>query len=369
MIRTQVHNRDENIDILKAICLICMILGHCGFPGTKFIYLFHMPLFFMASGYLFNKQRVTTYKEFQKFFFRKIKSLWMPYVVWNTVFLALQNFFLKINFYTNNLKVLTYSGSSTQDYITWRDFIIRFIKILFLKNGTVFTSAFWFIRVLFVVEIMFAVIILALKSIRIRDKVAEIIMGLLAILSLVIGYFFSVKHISLMDFAPCFVGFNLFWLGTLMKNRFFSRCIGRRISIFVTFIVLAFLNTKGIILLNKNQFTNPIFLICSSICGWIFLYGISKELNKSKKVASWAYQINLAAIDIMALHFIGFKLVAIVQVYLKSLPEYHLARFPVLDGSGGWWILYFLAGLFLPIAFYNIRIYCKRKGNCADEKN
>ena len=45
MDKIKTKKRDKSIDILKAICLLCVILGHCGFPGTQFIYLFHMPLF------------------------------------------------------------------------------------------------------------------------------------------------------------------------------------------------------------------------------------------------------------------------------------------------------------------------------------
>ena len=46
-------SRIEEIDIVKAIGIICMVLGHADFPGTRFVYLFHMAVFFIASVYLF----------------------------------------------------------------------------------------------------------------------------------------------------------------------------------------------------------------------------------------------------------------------------------------------------------------------------
>ena len=41
--------RDPVIDSMRGIGIVLMVLGHSGFPGTDFIYLFHMALFFMLS--------------------------------------------------------------------------------------------------------------------------------------------------------------------------------------------------------------------------------------------------------------------------------------------------------------------------------
>lgn len=349
--------RDKTIDILKALCLIFVILGHCGFPGTQFLYLFHMPLFFMASGYLFDKKKIFSSKDLKIFCFRKIKSLWLPYVIWSTATLLLQNFFLKINFYTNNTEILAYSGSSIQDYITLEQFVIRFLKILLFKSGTLFTCAFWFIRVLFVVEIGFAVLIYILNKADLKKNYSEAIIGSIAIVSLIVGQYLSVEHIGLLDFSNCFAGFTLFWLGTLMREHRMVYIAGKKAFIVLSFIALMILNTKGIVLLNQNNFTSPIFLMCAAICGWSFIYGISNAVSEVANIANMAYQINIAAIDIMVLHFIGFKIIAVIQVIMRGLPLYHLARFPILDGGKGWWFLYFLAGLLFPLSFYKVRNY------------
>ena len=46
--------RDPVIDSMRGIGIVLMVLGHSGYPGTDFIYLFHMALFFMLSGWLFS---------------------------------------------------------------------------------------------------------------------------------------------------------------------------------------------------------------------------------------------------------------------------------------------------------------------------
>lgn len=256
---SKIIKRDKSVDVLKALCLIFMVLGHCGFPCTQFIYLFHMPLFFMASGYLFNKNKVITTEGLKKFFCRKIKTLWLPYVFWNTAFLAMQNGFLKIHFYTCNPAVLNYSGSSIQDYITIKQFFTKFAKILLFKSGTLFTSAFWFIRALFIVEITFAVLTYVLSRIEWKKNFSDTIMGVISILSLLFGYFLSLEHIQLLDLSNCFVGFTLFWLGTIMRKQNITSITEKKPFIVLAFIVLLFLNTQGVILLNQNEFTNPAF--------------------------------------------------------------------------------------------------------------
>ena len=43
--------RDAVLDAMRGIGIVLMVAGHSGFAGTDFIYLFHMALFFMLSGY------------------------------------------------------------------------------------------------------------------------------------------------------------------------------------------------------------------------------------------------------------------------------------------------------------------------------
>lgn len=47
------------IDVLRALGIILVVLGHVSKePNTViFIYAFHMPLFFLLSGFLFNRHR------------------------------------------------------------------------------------------------------------------------------------------------------------------------------------------------------------------------------------------------------------------------------------------------------------------------
>lgn len=43
------------IDWIKIIGIYLIVLGHMSAPGNDFIYVFHVPLFFITSGYLAQK--------------------------------------------------------------------------------------------------------------------------------------------------------------------------------------------------------------------------------------------------------------------------------------------------------------------------
>lgn len=102
--------RDPIIDILKGVGIILMVAGHCGFPFTRFIYLFHMAIFFMASGYCWNIKNSKTIKSVIAFCKRKLASLWLPYVIWTSIFSLLHNWFIRVNVYTDNVLLLTETG-------------------------------------------------------------------------------------------------------------------------------------------------------------------------------------------------------------------------------------------------------------------
>ena len=68
--------RDPVIDSMRGIGIVLMVLGHSGFPGTDFIYLFHMALFFMLSGWLFSLRGGPVH-----FIKRKAVTLWLPFVL------------------------------------------------------------------------------------------------------------------------------------------------------------------------------------------------------------------------------------------------------------------------------------------------
>lgn len=57
-------HQSEIFSIVKGIGIILMVIGHASSPFHDFIYLFHMPLFFMISGFFFNPEKIFKKKHF-----------------------------------------------------------------------------------------------------------------------------------------------------------------------------------------------------------------------------------------------------------------------------------------------------------------
>lgn len=69
--------RDITFDLMKGIAILAMLCGHCVIPEFlhHFIYMWHMPLFFMVSGYFFYV------KPWKKSLESSIRGLMVPYVI------------------------------------------------------------------------------------------------------------------------------------------------------------------------------------------------------------------------------------------------------------------------------------------------
>lgn len=87
MLYKQASLRLKWLDIAKGITIILMVIGHTSIPDpfSRFIYAFHMPLFFIASGWTTNWNKYN-YMEFAK---RKFRSIMVPFMVYSVIVLSI----------------------------------------------------------------------------------------------------------------------------------------------------------------------------------------------------------------------------------------------------------------------------------------
>ncbi len=168
-------NRNINIDIIKGIGIILMVGGHCGMPFTHFIYLFHMAIFFMASGYCFNASNSETMQDVLSFVKRKFKGLWFPYVLWTAVFSLLHNVFIKAGIYSPAPWSISEIGKNI-------------IKSFFLHGHTQLGSALWFISALMQIAVLYCCIDYVIKKVTVSKKANFLLQGVVSIVFLAVGY-------------------------------------------------------------------------------------------------------------------------------------------------------------------------------------
>lgn len=146
MKKKQSSLRLEWIDFARAVGIFLVILGHCEIPNElkQRIYLFHMPLFFIISGLLWNVERNKDlgFGEFAK---KKIKAYVIPY--------------FKIAFVCLLIRGVLFNSFTMESTAFWDAFQKYIYGIFVLSRGNVnylpSCSPIWFLTCLFCAEILF----------------------------------------------------------------------------------------------------------------------------------------------------------------------------------------------------------------------
>ncbi len=135
----------ESISITKAFGILLMVMAHAGCPKVAhdFIYMFHMPLFFIMSGYCFKLKYVDAPKQFV---WRRIKGLYFPYVKYGLLFLIFHNVCFSLNIYNGKFG---YNGQVSSLY-SMSDFAHHAVRIVTSMIGNEqLLGGYWFLRCLF----------------------------------------------------------------------------------------------------------------------------------------------------------------------------------------------------------------------------
>src|SRR5574344_1583643 len=107
------QKRNDTISICKGIAIILMVIGHAEGPGVllSFLYLFHMPIFFITAGYFFSRKCLDNPWNFVE---KRFRGLYVPMVKWSIFFLLMHNVFFYFGIL--NEQYGNWSGGVTHPY-------------------------------------------------------------------------------------------------------------------------------------------------------------------------------------------------------------------------------------------------------------
>lgn len=180
------QKRNIEIDLLKGIGIVLMVMGHANAPGKNFIYLFHMAIFFMASGYLYKETYTDSLKSVGKFLWKRVRSLYVPYVLADTMFNLLNNLFLRIHFYADSSiketlpwggMVMTFPARPLSIMDMWQ----RFLGALTFHGSAEMGMALWFLQTLFEVSVLYVVVDFCIKKVGKNGRAGEVLLGVIAV--------------------------------------------------------------------------------------------------------------------------------------------------------------------------------------------
>ena len=333
MTKTEEYN---TLSYLKGMAIILMVLGHCGcgIPYLRsFIYMFHMPLFFLLSGFCFKEKYLQHPKVY---LWKRVKRLYWPYVKYGLVFLWLRNVFFAIHAYDENYGWLNERLTIVEG--------LNISKHIILHMGGVdcLLAAFWFLRILF----LGTIIAYSFKFILRNTIIAAILCLLIAISFNETKWFIPMLHPQ--TFAASF----LFLIGYALaeyKIRNF-RLAQSILCLAVTFIGSFFWFMEMGDAFYENIKFLP-YLITAILTTWSLKSLFDNWNEKPKLLQEILIFAGKNTITILAFHFLAFKLVSYMIVMSNGLPIGMVAEFPLINGyaEAGWWMAYLIAGTGIPL--------------------
>ena len=320
------RTRSKGLDIAKGIGILLVVWAHAQGPTSAVIYQFHMPLFFIISGYLFNSRN--TVKEF---LLRKIKSLYIPFVFWNLAVIAVRSLYNLI------------SGTPTLAYTAKAA-----IKAVLTLDKDMQLGAIWFLGALFVMSILYKLCDTYINPKKYKRLVITAIFLALALIGFAVDlpYFFSRTLILGMFFAFGFgVQENKEKLEQYNKPAVAFVCL-------LMFIVIAANNSAD---MGHNEYSSPVQFVIGACCASYFVIWLSNTLANSSTrflspIQNGFEHLGKRSIDIVIWQFAAFNIVIAVQLALAGLPLSQLFDFGHVYESGhGWWIAYVVVGVTVPL--------------------
>lgn len=332
---TLTKTRDNTIDIIKAIAIIAVVIGHaCNtdiFEGTlanfivKFVYLFHLPVFFYCSGYIYKDKPIKSRLQ------SILKHQYLP-----TTLFTLGSFFL----------LPIYAKLQLANMYSNEDIRKRIIDTLVYNPRGFLVGALWFMP-------MFTISTLIFWGVNIVSRKNRFVLLGIAIILGITGVFYQyssiIKPYSL-DYALRMQ--PILALGLIAKEYKLVSYIKKHafltLSTSITLLLTAtyFYYAHGSRADNHHAITGIIYYPMI-ILGITFCSSLAELINNSYSQKYISY-IGQHTFIIMAMHFQAFKLVDLLLSKLFK-ENYDMSIFPVSNPKLYSRCLYFIVGLCIPL--------------------
>ena len=355
-------NRNTVISISKGIAIILMVIAHAEAPGwlCKFIFEFHMPLFFITAGYFFSLKYLNDEATFVK---KRAKGLYLPFVKWSVIFLALHNLMFKIGIlneaYGNEM------GGVTHPY-SWHQIQQNLWNIVTAMGGydQFLCGAFWFFRGLFVASILYLIIYKVLDSTIKPARWKKVIPYLICLIMLLLcGWktYEGLKVITLVqggyrDMMGCF----FFGVGFIFRQyaESYQALIKRYYAIIWTTIVFGIVVYLFSYYLTANMnwrssYTQFLSLPVPALLGFLMTYNISMLLDKKDNwLKRFLVYTGDHTLNIFIFHIVAYKVVSLIKIWYYGLDIQQIGCHMVIhehSQEDAFWVLYTIAGVGIPL--------------------
>ncbi|MFT4006844.1 MAG: acyltransferase [Lacrimispora sp.] len=324
-------------DILKGIGIVSIVFGHSQNLGIliRAVYYYHLAIFFFVSGYLFNEERYGD-KPFE-FFARRLKNMWMPYVCYGGLFVLLHNF-------------LTVNRLFPSEYYGRKDMLYALSDTLFLHCSEGPAGAMWFIPVMLAVGIVFSVLLWFCRNYLpspARPWALAFFCGLAGFVGVILnrgGIRLDYHVQTALLVVPVYYGGYLLRVKKIDPEKYVAWPGVVFCGVLLSYFLLS---TNESVELSVNVIPRGVNFYVISAAGIYLCCFAAKCLQKHPKAGGAAALLGKYSFDIMALHFLVFKVVDWIYGLLINDPIENRVRFP--HSYGELHLLYLVLGVVLPV--------------------
>ncbi len=344
--------RNQAVTITKAIGIILMVMDHASTGMRQLnipIELFHMPLFFIMSGFCFNASNNIDFLTYVK---KKLKGIWWPFVKYCTLFLILHNLFYSIGFFNDNIG---FRGQGVPAYSV-RDYIIIFASnVLFMNKADILLGGYWFLHTLFWSSLLTYLIITYANKYHEHKSVWIITTAVLLLLGGAIMTSGFNLRIPLLDIgckelmatsfmlAGYLIRLNIAKISFLLNSVYFD-------VFSVVLLVMGSLFWATSMIGHQTEYILPYFI--TAITSTMLIYKISTHIeNNNERLVSFYTYIGDRTLEILTWHFLCFKIVSLLIIYIYNANYEIVAEHPIIQeyAHRGWWLAYLITGLVVPL--------------------
>ncbi len=279
-------NRINDLDIMKGIGIMLIVLGHLE-PGTylmRFIYSFHLFLFFACSGYVGKRYEK---RSFLTIIVQNLKRLAMPYFIWSI-------FSQIIGFICDEISIIQ-AGRN----------------VLFLDANVGWNAALWFLYSLFWADLLCALIV----------KIKRWKQFVLGFLLIGLWFIFAITKVTLPFGLYTVPVAAVFWLIGYWINSY--EIIDKIKDLSITFKivgggVLLIVNIccgtifNSVISIYHIQYQNVMLTFISGVAGILFMIVVAILLNSSTKANKLFIFYGQNTLTILCTHYYILRLIGAV---------------------------------------------------------
>ncbi|KRL52474.1 acyltransferase family protein [Furfurilactobacillus rossiae] len=334
--------RIEWLDIARGITILAVVIGHTFQSQTfsmqtlpaKIIFAFHMPLFFIVSGYLFHQQRL-------RIVLRKgIRSLLVPYLGTSGIFIIA---FVLAKF--NILPDIFFSP--------FHDIRQLVVSILYGFGGGPFGTVnpfgwnialigiIWFLLAMFWTNLIFQAIYQYSK----RYSNCDVVLAIFVSIIVVIGINLARLWILPLALDSAFLAVAFFYVGYLLQKIDLEALIRQPMIIFVMLLLWLVSAKNGLFQMSAISYIpsgNFLTAIIGGVSGTLVIFALSMFLKRFSRIKKTLSLLGRRSLVMMCFHAIDVGTLTISSAVLASTVNYPRAIV---------FIALMLARLITPIVF------------------